>query len=127
MPALTIQSPVLDMAEGISTASDPDSGLLTKLVAVGVVIVVSAVAAKKWFFPYTIEHLEDLVKSIDDLIEESTTLEWNLLGVSARDFRQVLERYVWAYAHLGLVISDFCFSDSSRPSYMSAYAHLNTR
>ena len=126
MPALIVQSPVLDMAEGISDSSDPGSGLLTKLVVVVMLIAVAAIAAKKWFFPYSIEHLESLVKGIGVLIKENTTLEWNLLGDSARYFKRVLERYVKNVAHLESLLIDFYLSDASQLSLIPAYAHLDT-
>ena len=125
MPALTVRSPVLDMAEGISASSNPSSGPLTKLVVIGTLVVVAAVAARKWFFPYTIEHLEGLVREIDDLIAENTTLDWNLLGDSTRYFKPMLERYVSGIAHL-VILTDFCLSDSSRRSPIPAYTQMES-
>ncbi|KAK1230018.1 hypothetical protein PQX77_006901 [Marasmius sp. AFHP31] len=90
MPALTVESSISAVAEGISASNNPGSGILTKIGVFAMLVVVVAVAAKKWFFPYTTEDLKGLVKAIDNLIEENTTLDWDLLGGSAREFRQTL-------------------------------------
>ncbi|KAK1218638.1 hypothetical protein PQX77_018679 [Marasmius sp. AFHP31] len=92
MPALSLESSVLEVAEEVTTPSNSGSGLLAKLVAIGVLVVLAAVAAKKWFFPYTIEDLEGLVKSIDDSIKDNMTLGQNLLRGSAKTFRCRLQR-----------------------------------
>ncbi|KAK1234466.1 hypothetical protein PQX77_002320 [Marasmius sp. AFHP31] len=92
MPALSLESSVLEMAQAVTTSSNSGSSLLAKLVVLGMLVVFTAVAAKKWFFPYTVEDLEGLVKSIDELIKENMSLEWDLLGVSAKRFRCRLER-----------------------------------
>ncbi|KAK1234478.1 hypothetical protein PQX77_002332, partial [Marasmius sp. AFHP31] len=91
MPALSLESSVLEVAEEVTTPSNSGSGLLAKLVAIGVLVVLAAVAAKKWFFPYTIEDLEGLVKSIDDSIKDNMTLGQNLLRGSAKTFRYRLQ------------------------------------
>ncbi|KAK1235391.1 hypothetical protein PQX77_001392 [Marasmius sp. AFHP31] len=92
MPALTLDSSVLEVAEKVEASSNTGSGLLARLALVGVLVVVAAVAAKKWFFPYAVEDLEDLVKSIDELIKGNMRREWNLLGGSAKIFRRRLQR-----------------------------------
>ncbi|KAK1234410.1 hypothetical protein PQX77_002386 [Marasmius sp. AFHP31] len=116
MPALTVEPSISAVAEGISASNDPGSSVFTKIVVFAMLVVVVVVGVVKWFFPYTIENLKELVKAIDNLIDENTTVEWDLLGGSAREFRQTLNRYVWDGAHLASILTDFRLSKSFQTS-----------
>ncbi|KAJ8079469.1 hypothetical protein PM082_013807 [Marasmius tenuissimus] len=93
MPALTPGMSVLGMVGEASTSSDSDSGFLVKSAVIGMLVIVVSVAAKGWFFPYTVEDLEGLVKSVDNLIRHNMRPERNLLGGSAKRFKCVTRRY----------------------------------
>ncbi|KAF9260248.1 hypothetical protein L218DRAFT_1003021 [Marasmius fiardii PR-910] len=78
--------------ENVSDASNDNGSFLTEFLFLGGLVLAAAVAAKKWFYPYTIIDLETRVKDIDTLIKNNTSLEWSILENSAPGFRRTLGR-----------------------------------
>ncbi|KAL0566969.1 hypothetical protein V5O48_015026 [Marasmius crinis-equi] len=94
MPALISEMAKTAIEEGIEAASNDDGRLWTRILLAVVVLVMSGAAALKWFYPYTINDLKREIKSINKVIEENTTLEWDFLGDSEWEFRERLDAYV---------------------------------
>ncbi|KAF9260224.1 hypothetical protein L218DRAFT_1054881 [Marasmius fiardii PR-910] len=92
MPVFRRETSMSVDAGDFSAASNGSSGWLAMFFVLGGLVVAGVVAAKKWFYPYRIEDLEGQVRSIEALIKENSSLNWNMLGDSARRFRDKLER-----------------------------------
>ncbi|KAF9260191.1 hypothetical protein L218DRAFT_1002969 [Marasmius fiardii PR-910] len=92
MPVLRRESSASVDVGDIVAASNSNGGWLTTLFAFVGLLIAGVVAAKKWFYPYTVEDLETQVRSIDVLIKENMSLDWDMLGESAPRFRGMLER-----------------------------------
>ncbi|KAF9260193.1 hypothetical protein L218DRAFT_1002971 [Marasmius fiardii PR-910] len=92
MPVFHRETSVSVDVGDVAAASDGNGGKLTTFFVLGSLVVAGVVAAKRWFYPYTIEDLEGQVRSINALIQENMSLDWNMLGESAPRFRGMLKR-----------------------------------
>ncbi|KAF9260195.1 hypothetical protein L218DRAFT_1002973 [Marasmius fiardii PR-910] len=93
MPVFRRETSVSIDVGDVAAASDGNGGKLTTFFVLAGLLVAGAVAAKRWFYPYTIEDLEGQVRSIDALMKENMRLDRNMLGNSAPRFRGMLERH----------------------------------
>ncbi|KAG7089164.1 hypothetical protein E1B28_010869 [Marasmius oreades] len=92
MPVFHRETSVSAATENISAASNDKGSLLMKFLLLGGLALAATVAAKKWFYPYTIEDLDGRVRYIDTLIKNNMSLRWNILGKAGPGFRRILEK-----------------------------------
>ncbi|KAG7089251.1 hypothetical protein E1B28_010950 [Marasmius oreades] len=92
MPVFHPESSISAVPEDISAPSNESGSLMVEFLVLGGLVFTAAVAAKMWFYPYTIEDLEGRVRAVDTLIRDNTNLHLDILGDSATRFRRVLER-----------------------------------
>ena len=78
--------------EGASVVDSSKGGILTKISLMVIILFVTVVKAKKWFYPYTLEDLKDQIDFLDKYIKGNTALGRNLFGDFGREFRERLRR-----------------------------------
>ncbi|KAJ8088309.1 hypothetical protein PM082_022381 [Marasmius tenuissimus] len=76
--------------EGVSAAGSGDGGIWTKVFIAGVILLITVVGAKNWFYPYTLDDLKEQIELVHKTIKENTALGRDLLGDLELEFRERL-------------------------------------
>ena len=98
---------MIEAGEASITASGGQGNVAMKIFIAGVLLVVTSIALKRWLYPFVIEDLEREMRSIFKILQDNTTLEFDLLGDCAWRFRARLDVYVLLFCRRGDIDKSF--------------------
>ncbi|KAK1231553.1 hypothetical protein PQX77_005345, partial [Marasmius sp. AFHP31] len=91
MPSLDTENSV-EMIKEVSSATGDSGSIAMKVFIIGVMLVAMGVGAKRWFYPFALEDVQREIRATFKLLRDNTTLEFDLLGDSAGQFRRRLDK-----------------------------------
>ena len=98
MSILISSTAATTIERGASIATSDDQGnVALKVLIAAILLVIASIAVIRWFYPFAIEDLEHEIQSIFKILQDNTTLEFDLLGDCAWGFRARLAVYVFLY------------------------------